>query len=119
MTQNASNPLKAFFRQPALYVRLPSNGEGWPPGSLDMPVNRELPVLPMTAMDEITYRTPDALFNGSAVVSVIQSCFPNVKNAWQMPTTDLNTMLAAIRIASYGHDLEIETVCPIWDAVAV
>jgi hypothetical protein len=112
MTQNTSNPLKAFFRQPALYIQLPSNGEGWPPGSLDMPVNRELPVLPMTAMDEITYRTPDALFNGSAVVSVIQSCLPNVKNAWQMPTTDLNTILAAIRIASHGHDLEIDTVCP-------
>jgi hypothetical protein len=112
MTQTASNPLKAFFRQPALYIQLPSKGEGWPPGSLDMPVNNELPVLPMTAMDEITYRTPDALFNGSAVVSVIQSCLPNVKNAWQMPTTDLNTILTAIRIASHGHNLEIDTVCP-------
>jgi hypothetical protein len=66
----------------------------------------------MTAMDEITYRTPDALFNGSAVVSVIQSCLPNVKNAWQMPTTDLNTILAAIRIASHGHNLDVDTVCP-------
>lgn len=112
MTQNVNNPLKAFFRQPALYIRLPSNGEGWPAGSLDMPVNQELPVLPMTAVDEITYRTPDALFNGAAVVSVIQSCVPNIKNAWQMPTTDLNTLLAAIRIASHGHELEVETQCP-------
>jgi hypothetical protein len=66
----------------------------------------------MTAIDEITYRTPDALFNGQAVVSVIQSCIPNVKNAWAAPTTDINSMLVAIRLASYGHELEINSTCP-------
>ncbi len=70
MTQTA-NPLRQFFRQPAIYLRLPSNGNFWPKDSIDFPANMELPVLPMTAIDEITYRTPDALFNGQAVVSVI------------------------------------------------
>jgi DNA-directed RNA polymerase subunit M/transcription elongation factor TFIIS len=111
MTQSA-NPLRAFFRQPAIYMRLPSDGNFWPPGSLDMPVNRELPVLPMTAMDEITYRTPDALFNGAALVSVIQSCIPSIRDAWQMPYCDLNTILASIRIASYGKNMPINTECP-------
>lgn len=60
MTQSA-NPLKQFFRQPAIYLRLPSNGDFWPAGSLQMTPNSELPVYPMTAIDEITYRTPDAL----------------------------------------------------------
>ena len=55
-----------------------------------MPENRELPVYPMTAIDEITYRTPDALFNGQAVVNVIHSCVPNIKNAWEIPGTDLD-----------------------------
>lgn len=68
-----ANPLKQFFRQPAIYLRLPSNGDFWPDGAVDVPHNRELPVYPMTALDEITYRTPDALFNGQAVVTVIQS----------------------------------------------
>lgn len=111
MTQSA-NPLRAFFRQPAIYIRLPSDGQYWPPGTLDMPANHELPVLPMTAMDEITYRTPDALFNGAALVTVVQSCVPNIKDAWQMPNCDLNTVLAAIRIASYGKNMPISTECP-------
>lgn len=111
MNQNA-NPLKQFFRQPALYLNLPSAGEFWANGTLEIPPNKELPVLPMTAMDEITYRTPDALFNGSAVVNVIQSCVPAIKNAWAAPAMDINSILIAIRIASFGRELEMETTCP-------
>ena len=111
MSQNA-NPLKQYFRQPAVYLRLPSDGQFWPQGSLEMPANKELPVLPMTAIDEITYRTPDALFNGQAVVNVIQSCIPNIRDAWSMPAVDTNAILVAIRIASYGHELELSTKCP-------
>lgn len=107
-----TNPLSQYFRQPAIYIRLPSNGEFYPEGTLDMPPNGELPVLPMTAIDEITYRTPDALFNGTAVVNVVQSCVPNIKNAWAVPSTDLDTILVGIRIATYGHELEVNCVCP-------
>lgn len=106
------NPLKQFFRQPAIYMRLPSAGEYWPDGALKLPANNELPVFPMTAIDEITYRTPDALFNGQAVVNVIQSCVPGIVDAWHIPATDLNAVLTAIRIASYGHEMEIDTICP-------
>lgn len=111
MSQSA-NPLKQFFRQPAIYMRLPSAGEYWPEGSIVMPENKELPVYPMTAIDEITYRTPDALFNGQAVVNVIKSCIPSITDPWAIPAQDLNAILVAIRIASYGHDLEVGTRCP-------
>ena len=110
MNQSA-NPLRQYFRRPSIYLRLPSGGEFWPPGTLAATENGELPVYPMTAIDEITYRTPDALFNGEAVVSVIQSCVPNVQNAWEAPATDLNSILVAVRIASYGHELELGTKC--------
>lgn len=106
------NPLRQFFRQPAIYIKLPSLGNHWPKDTLAMPENGELPVLPMTAIDEISYRTPDALFNGQAVVNVIQSCIPNIRDAWAMPNTDLDTLLLAIRIASYGHELELASTCP-------
>ena len=111
MTQT-SNPLRQFFRQPTIYVRLPSGGKHWPPGTLDMPINNELPVFPMTAIDEITYRTPDALYNGQAVVSVIKSCMPNITDPWATPAIDLDTILVAIRIASYGHEIGVGTTCP-------
>ena len=107
-----NNPLRRFFRQPAIYIKLPSNGDFYPPGSLDMPANGELPVYPMTAMDEITYRTSDALFNGAAIATVISSCIPAIKDGWQVPAIDLDTVLVAIRIASYGHEMEFESECP-------
>jgi hypothetical protein len=107
-----ANPLRKFFRQPAIYIRLPSDGNYYPEGSIEIPPNRELAVYPMTAIDEITYRTADALFNGSALVNVIQSCVPAIKDAWQIPSLDLDTLLIAIRIASYGHEMDFESNCP-------
>jgi hypothetical protein len=109
---NQNNPLTQYFRQPAIHVQLPSQGNFYPPGTLMMPPNRELPVLPMTAVDEITYRTPDALFNSSSVVSVIRSCVPAIRDPWVMPSVDIDAMLIAIRIASFGHGMDLTTVCP-------
>jgi len=106
------NPLARFFRQPAIYLKLPSQGRGWPAGSIDLPANGELPILPMTAMDEITYRTPDALFNGEATVSVIRSCVPNIQDPWAIPSIDLDAILIAIRIASVGHEMDLDSTCP-------
>jgi Zn finger protein HypA/HybF involved in hydrogenase expression len=107
-----TNPLRQFFRQPAIHIRLPSQGRYYPTGVLVETANGEYPVLPMTTMDEITYRTPDALFNGSAVATVIQSCVPAIRDAWQMPNLDLDTVLIAVRIASYGHNLDLGSKCP-------
>lgn len=106
------NPLQQYFRRPAAYFKLPSNGVGYPEGSLEMTETGELPVYPMTAIDEITSRTTDALFNGTAVVDIIHSCVPNIKNAWDIPSVDLDPILVAIRIASYGNTMEIDTQCP-------
>jgi hypothetical protein len=112
MTKTSNNPLRQFFRQPAIYLTLPSKGQYWPPGALVMPENGELPVYPMTAIDEISYRTPDALFNGQALINVVQSCVPAIKDAGKIPSTDLNALLVAIRIASYGHGMDISSTCP-------
>jgi hypothetical protein len=105
------NPLMAHFRQPAIYFSLPSQGHFWTSG-LDMPKNGELPVYPMTAKDEITLRTPDALLNGQGVVDVIHSCCPNINDAWQMPSIDVDATLIAVRIASYGNNMDFDSKCP-------
>ena len=108
----SNNPLSQYFRQPAIHIRLPSGGKFYPRGALEVTANGEYGVLPMTTMDEITYRTPDALFNGSAVTAVIQSCVPNIRDAWAMPSIDVDAVLVGIRIATYGHDMDISTQCP-------
>lgn len=112
MEQSNFNPLSKYFRQPAIYLKLPSGGRHWPEGSLDLPVTEELPIYPLTTKDEIILRTPDALLNGAGVVEVIQSCCPNIKDAWKIPSVDVDAILIAIRIASYGEKLDSETTCP-------
>jgi hypothetical protein len=109
---NPNNPLKQYFRQPAIYIRLPSGGKHYATGTLNTSATGEYAVFPMTAIDEITYRTPDALYNGQATVNVIQSCVPDIRNAWSVPSTDLDTLLVAIRVATYGHDMDFATTCP-------
>lgn len=107
-----SNPLGKFFRTPGIYLRLPSGGNFWPAGSIDFPETGEIPVYSMTARDEILLNNPDALMNGQAVVDVIQSCCPNIRDAWSMPGIDLDAVLIAIRIASYGESMDFNSTCP-------
>lgn len=115
---NQNNPLRQYFRQPAIYIKLPSKGNFYPKDTVSIPETGELPVYPMTAIDEITYRTPDALFNGQAVVDVIQSCIPAIRNGWAIPAMDVDTILVAIRIASYGHQMDFTTRCPSCEALS-
>ena len=110
MTENA-NPLNKYFRQAAIYVSLPS-GTNYPPEVISTPQTGELGVMPMTAKDEIRFKTPDALMNGQGVVDVIQSCCPEIKDAWQIKSYDLDTILIAIRIATYGETMEINFNVP-------
>lgn len=109
---NENNPLRQYFRQPAIYVKLPSQGKFYPDNGIDLPPNGEMPIYPMTAIDEITYRTPDALFNGQAMVNVFQSTAPNIRNGWDIPAMDIDTLLIAVRIASYGPEMDFGTTCP-------
>ena len=107
-----SNPLAQYMRQASIYVKLPSQGKYYAPGSIQLPDNGEVPILPMSTRDEITVNTPDALMNGQGVVDMIHSCCPNIKNAWLMPITDLDSILIGIRIASYGEKMDYTSSCP-------
>ena len=118
MNQNQpkKNPLINFYRQPKIYVRLPSKGEFYEPGSLDLSENGEYPVYAMTAKDELLFKTPDALLNGTSTVELIKSCIPAILNPWVMPNIDLDFALIAIRIATYGDKMDVGTNCPHCDA---
>ena len=111
MTENA-NPLNKYFRQPAIYVSLPS-GADYPPHVVTPTQTGEIGVMPMTAKDEIRFKTPDALMNGQGVVDVIESCVPDINDAWQIKSYDLDTLLVAIRIATYGETMSIGFTVPV------
>jgi hypothetical protein len=108
----SNNPLKAHFRQPAISFELPSKGEFWDDGAIEIGMQPELDIYPMTAADEIMLRTPDSLMNGSAVAKLIQSCIPSIKNALKTPTIDVEALLIAIRIASVSDSMDITVKCP-------
>jgi hypothetical protein len=112
MTQTSTNPLSKYFRQPAIHLRLPSGGKFYPTGAVNLPPNGEIPIFPMTAVDEITNRTPDALFNGSSTMGIIGSCVPNITDPWSIPSIDLSALLCSVRLASYGHEMGITSACP-------
>lgn len=111
-TQVKGNPLTKYFRQPKIYIQLPSKGNFYPPGALDKSSNDEYAVYAMTAKDELIMKTPDALLSGQSTVEVIKSCIPAIKDPWKMPTLDVDTALLAIRIATYGENMDVTSTCP-------
>lgn len=107
-----SNPLKKYYRQPKQFIRLPSGYKYYPQGAIEVGESGEVAVYPMTAKDELIFKTPDALLNGEATVTVIQSCVPAIKNAWQMPSIDVDACLIAIRMATYGTTMNVPIIVP-------
>lgn len=110
--QPKKNPLSSFFRQPKIYVSLPSQGRFYPQGALDVSSNGQYPVYAMTAKDELMFKTPDALLSGQSTVELIKSCIPAILDPWSMPSIDLDFALIAIRIATYGDKMEVGCSCP-------
>ena len=111
MTENA-NPLNKYFRQPAIYVSLPSKTD-YPTEVVTKSETGEIGIMPMTAKDELAFKTPDAMMNGQATIDVIKSCIPNIKDPWQLVSYDMDTILIAIRIASYGEKMDLNTTVPV------
>jgi hypothetical protein len=107
---NQNNPLSKFFRQPKIYLTLPSRGLYYETGALAGSYEK-MPIYAMTGMDEIISKTPDALFTGEATAKVIESCCPNIKNARHMPSIDLDTVLVAVRIATFGNNMTVTHTC--------
>jgi hypothetical protein len=107
-----NNPLKQYFRRPAFYFKLPSNGIYYDQNVVENSENGELAVYAMTAADEMAIRTPDAAFNGAAVGELIRSCIPGILQPWKINTIDIEAILIAIKAASNNGKMEIAAVCP-------
>ena len=106
----AQNPLQQYFRQPKIYISLPSNGLYNKPGVIQGDP-AHLPIFGMTGMDEIMMKTPDALLTGESTAKVINSCCPSITDPWDLSNLDTDLVLAAIRIATYGNELQLADKC--------
>lgn len=106
-------PLEKYYRQPAVYIKLPSGGKYYDNTVFTPTETGEIPVLPMNAKDELSFKTPDAMMNGQATVDVIKSCVPNFLDPWKMVNYDTDVVLLAIRIATYGETMNIKYRTPV------
>jgi hypothetical protein len=106
----ANNPLQQYFRQPKIYISLPSKGIYNNQGTFEGDVTN-LPVYGMTGMDDIIAKTPDALLSGTSTVNVIESCCSAIKDAWDLSILDTNLIFAAIKIATYGDSMNVSHHC--------
>ena len=111
MTEN-SNPLGQYYRQPQIYIKLPSGGRYYPKEVFTPTETGEIPILPMTAKDEMAFKTPDAMINGQSTVDVIKSCVPNLLDPWKMVNYDTDAVLLAIRIATFGETMDVSYNIP-------
>ena len=111
MTDEA-NPLKSYFRSPKLFIGIPTHGKFYTDKVVTMPDSNELPIMAMTARDEMIMKNPDALLNGEAVIQVIKSCVPEIKDPRKLISNDVEVILMAINSATYGDSIDVKGKCP-------
>ncbi len=98
-----SNPLSKYFRKPTIYVQVPTGGRFNP--EIDKTILDEIPVMPMTAIDEISMQNPDELLNGEALMNVIRSCVPTIPEPRNLCNIDADLLYIAIKYATYGKTI--------------
>lgn len=106
------NPLAGYFRNPKMYISLPTRGKFYQEDVIDWPESNELAVYAMTAKDEMMMKNPDALLNGEAVASLILSCVPAIKKPRALIGNDVDVILIAIQAATYGDEIPVKEKCP-------
>jgi len=111
-TIKQSNPLKQYFRQFKIYLKIPSGTSYYKPGIIEFTDKGEIGILPMTGQDELTLKNPDGLLNGESLIEVLTSCVPAVKQPRALLTNDIDALITAVRYATYNDSLETELKCP-------
>lgn len=108
-TQQRVNPLLERVKMPGETFTLPSGGLFYNDGELSNEVRQaEVHVHPMTAIDEITIKTPDLLFSGEAVKQVFERCIPSVLKPDRLLAKDVDFLLLCLRKVSYGDTISLE-----------
>lgn len=104
--------LSKYYRIPGPHVKLATNGAFLPRNAIQMTQSGDIPVLPMRAADEMLLKSPDALMSGLALERLFESCVPAIKTPRLISTPDIDVLLLAIRVATYGNKMELSVNCP-------
>lgn len=113
-SQNAIKPqslLEKYYRLPGLNVNLPSKGRFITNCHFEM--DGTIAISPMKSSDDMILKNPDALMSGSALESLFASCVPSIPNPREISLPDIDVLLIAIRVATYGPSMKLEVTCPV------
>lgn len=110
--QQKVNPLQQYYRQTKTYVTLPSGTSYYSPDVLEFTESGEVGIRAMTSSDEMILKNPDALLNGEAIRQMLMSCVVGLKNANELLTNDVDLLMIAIRLVSYGTEVSLDLKCP-------
>ncbi len=108
------NPLieKLKKKIPGETFRLPSRGLFYKDSELDTEVeDGEIVIYPMTTVDELTMRSSDMLFQGTAITEVIGRCVPQILKPGRLIASDVDYVLTCLRKVSYGPLMPINHKC--------
>jgi hypothetical protein len=109
MTDNKQvNPLLSRLMIPGETFRLPSQGLFYTNSELrDDVEGGEVHVFPMTAYDEIIFKTPDMLLSGKAIDEVFKRCIPQILEPRKLLSKDVDYLITCLRVITYGSDISL------------
>jgi hypothetical protein len=102
--------LEDFYRSKEVYITLPTNGKYYKKNTF-VTGDKELGIMPMSSRDEMLLKIPDTLYNGEALFELIKSVAPDIEDPYEVLIPDLDAILLATRIASYGKEMEVSATC--------
>lgn len=97
---------------PGVTVALPSQGRFYEPGVLAEGTDvNEVEVGTLSMVDELKYRDPFLLASGRAMRDMVRRICPAVLDPDKLCDIDMEAIILAARIASYGEEMEVEVTC--------
>jgi hypothetical protein len=98
---------------PPIEIGLPTRGIFYQPGILKDGVDpSRIAVRTLGVMDELKYRDPFLLVSGKAIAHLIHHlCGDQIEMPEEMCEIDIETILLAARLASYGSLLKVKHIC--------
>jgi hypothetical protein len=103
------NPLDRY-KVGGVEVRLPTNGRFYK--DFHPNLGGKIDVLPMRPHEQILMKSPDHLYSGSAVESLIAASVPAITNPKEVSIPDLDVLFLAVKLAGGDSNLELELTCP-------
>lgn len=104
---NALNPLLKAVKLPGRVFTLPSRGALYQNGEIEG-MDGDIQVQAMNALDEITLKNPDMLFNGAALDQIVWTCAPGIKKPSELYGRDIDALMLFLRVVTYGPEFVIK-----------